>query len=176
MKQFRLILLAFALGNPWAAFNQKLNQVCEVAVFIGLDCPISQKYIAKVNDIYRTHRDQPSLEWHFIVPGPIAKKRIKNFQKEYGVTFPIEPDNNKLRKTKHFNATVTPEVVILRDGKILYKGAIDNWFYELGSYRSQPTEHYLVDAIESILKNQEPSIKETEAIGCFIQKHHKRLR
>jgi hypothetical protein len=164
------VILAFCILVQPCAIKQN-SDAFQVAVFLGLDCPISQKYISRLNEIYLTYTNVENIEWSFIVPQRISKKEINDFIKEYNVRFSIEADNRALRKTKYFNATVTPEVIVIKNRKTLYKGAIDNWFFELGRYRLKTTEHYLVDAIDSILKNQEPAIKETTAIGCIIQRH-----
>ena len=145
-------------------------QYKEVAVFIGLECPISQKYIHRLNDIYKKYINRSSLKWSFIVAGDVKEKEIKKFIKEYDVRFPIESDDSELHRTAYFEASVTPEVIIKQGDKTLYRGAIDNWFYELGRYRAQTTEQYLTDALDAILKNQEPLIKKTKAFGCFIEK------
>ena len=150
------------------------NHQTEVAVFIALDCPISQKYISTLNDIYLKYKNRDQFKWSFIVPGKGSKKKIKAFINEYDVKFPLKADGAMLRRTKYFKASVTPEVVMMKYDKMIYRGAIDNWFYELGRYRSIINEHYLIDALESVLNNKEPVIKETQAIGCFIQKSHKK--
>lgn len=150
-----------------AAINSA--QSYEVAVFLGLECPISQKYIYRLNDIYKKYENVNSLKWSFIIPEDVKEKKIKEFSKEYNVIFPVASDDHTLSKTKYFGATVTPQVIIKENGKTIYIGAIDNWFYELGRYRSQTTENYLVDALEAIISNKEPLIKETKAFGCFIE-------
>lgn len=146
-----------------------LEQSFEVAVFLGLDCPISQKYISRLNDIYKKYETDKLIKWSFIIPGNVEEEKIKEFTKEYNAFFPIVSDDHRLSRIKYFGATVTPQVVIKQNGKTLYIGAIDNWFYELGRYRSHTTEHYLIDAIEAITNNKEPLIKKTKAFGCFIE-------
>ncbi|MBK5278457.1 MAG: hypothetical protein JJE09_06305, partial [Bacteroidia bacterium] len=62
------------------SFSQEKNvgmkpaQVAEVAVFIGLECPITQKYIYRLNDIYKQYGNISSLRWSFIVPGKAKRK------------------------------------------------------------------------------------------------------
>jgi hypothetical protein len=172
MKYFFTIYFTFLC---YAAFPQEHHadinsgQSYEVAVFLGLECPISQKYIHRLNDVYKKYENINSLKWSFIIPGDVKEKKIKEFSKEYNVIFPITSDDYELSRTKYFGATVTPQVIIKQNAKTIYIGAIDNWFYELGRYRSQTTENYLVDALEAIIHNKEPLIKETKSFGCFIE-------
>lgn len=171
----KYLLFLYFTFQSFAAFPQEHHaeinsaQFYEVAVFLGLECPISQKYIYRLNDIYKKYENVSSLKWSFIIPGSVKEKKIKEFTKEYNVIFPVTSDDHTLSRTKYFGATVTPQVIIKLNGKTIYSGAIDNWFYELGRYRSQTTENYLVDALEAIITNKEPLIKETKAFGCFIE-------
>ena len=104
-----------------------------------------------------------------VIPGKIKKKDIKSFVQDYSISFPVVQDN-KNEFVQKYLPEVTPEVVVLnKAGVNQYQGAIDNWFYELGKYRHQPSEHYLIDAIRAVLNGEEPRIKKTEAIGCIIQ-------
>jgi hypothetical protein len=57
-----------------------------------------------------------------------------------------------------------------RSGNEIYRGAIDNWFFALGKYRNETTEHYLENAIQAMLDSRLPEIRKTEAVGCFIEK------
>ena len=172
MKYFVFIWLMFLALNASSqenhAHQDSINDT-EIAIFIGLDCPISQKYIYRLNEIYKKYKNYHSIRWSFIVPENVKKKKVRQFSKEYSVNFPLKADDKFLSKTKYFNASVTPEVIILQSNKSIYRGAIDNWFYELGRYRTITTEQYLIDALDSIIKHQKPLIMETRAIGCFIK-------
>jgi len=104
-------------------------------------------------------------------PAGLTKKESKAFRKEYQVPEMIQfVDDKKHVMTDKYGATITPEVVLLdKKQQVIYQGAIDNWFFELGRYRLEITEHYLKEAIEASLQGQSPFLKKTEAIGCFIQ-------
>jgi hypothetical protein len=156
------------LSYPADGRVDKRDKSIVIAIFLGVDCPISQKYVTRLNDIYLRYRNERALQWRFIVPRS-TKREINIFIKEYGVQFPVERDNTALRKTKSFNASITPEVVIVKNNETLYQGAIDNWFYALGRNRLHTTENYLIDAIVTILKDDKPTPATTNAIGCFIQ-------
>src|SRR5689334_9045997 len=140
-----------------------------VAVFLACDCPISQKYVPVLNEIYEKYRTYPALEWSFIVPGRVSKREVKSFIDEYDVRFPLRRDRSSGKEVTSSNAEVTPQVV-MRSDHILYSGAIDNWFYELGQYRQVITEHYMTDALDQILAGGSPAIQQTKAVGCPIAK------
>jgi peroxiredoxin len=139
-----------------------------VIIFLEVDCPISQKYIPTLNAVYRRFEDR-SVKIHAVIPGKIKKKDIARFKEEYGIPFNVTADRRHAL-TKALSAQATPEVFVLDSQlKVNYRGAIDNWFYELGGYRKEATEAYLLDAVEALLVNKEPKIKRTKALGCSIQ-------
>lgn len=154
---------------------QEKSSPIQVVIFLELECPISQKYMHRLNELSEFYGDK--VEWTAYIPEKRSASEIKTFADEYAARFKILPDAN-LAQTKKLGATVTPQVFLLRGGKVLYRGAIDNWFYELGRYRAETTEHYLRDALDAVQNGKEVMTKKTEAVGCFIQmpseghKHH----
>lgn len=169
MKQF---LAAIIAALPfWCTAQPSVTHTVprQVAVFISSECPISQKYIATLNEIYRKYGDEPSLQWQFVLTDKIKRKELQAFVREYNVGFPLVKDDSRNSWSAQFMASVTPQVVI-KDDEVLYSGAIDNWFYGLGQYRQVITEHYFIDALDRVLNGEIPSIRQTEAVGCPIAK------
>ena len=142
----------------------------KIIIFMAVDCPITQKYMNSIKGLAQKYQSHHIVvEGYF--PAGLTRKQEKEFRQEYQVPDIIRfVDDKKHFVTNKYSATITPEVVLVdKNQRVIYRGAIDNWFFELGRYRLEKTEHYLVDAIEASLNGQQPSIKETEAIGCFIQ-------
>ncbi|MBX2914872.1 MAG: hypothetical protein KF856_06320 [Cyclobacteriaceae bacterium] len=104
-------------------------------------------------------------------PAGLTRQQEKQFRSEYNIPALIRlVDDKSHRITKKLAATITPEVFLLSGSEeVLYSGAIDNWFFELGRYRPEITEHYLLDAITATLNQTTPAVTKTTAIGCFIQ-------
>lgn len=143
-----------------------------VVVFLSVDCPISQKYMGVLNDFAKQYSSQLSIEG--VIPGTVSKKALREFKKEYQPAFPLNTDPTYTRAVD-LKAGITPEAFLFdRQGTLQYQGAIDNWFYDLGSYRQQTTENYLKDAIDAILKDATPTVRKTNAVGCIIQKPKKK--
>lgn len=139
-------------------------------IFMAVDCPITQKYMAAIKGLALKYQSQQiSVVGYF--PAGLSKKQEKEFRQEYQVPEMIKfVDDKKHEVTNKYEATITPEVVLIdKNQQVIYQGAIDNWFFELGRYRLEITEHYLIDAIEASVNGLQPSVKKTEAIGCFIQ-------
>jgi thiol-disulfide isomerase/thioredoxin len=154
----------------------------KIIIFMAVDCPITQKYMGTIKELARKYQSQQiSVVGYF--PAGLSKKGEKEFRQEYQVPEIIQfIDDKKHVMTNKYGATITPEVILIdKNQQVIYQGSIDNWFFELGRYRLEITEHYLIDAIDASLKGNQTSIKKTEAIGCFIQgtavnnktEHHK---
>lgn len=62
-----------------------------------------------------------------------------------------------------YEARVTPELFVIRQGKIVYHGAFDNKL-------NGPTRHFLEDAVEALLDGDLPLVAETQAFGCGIKR------
>lgn len=111
----------------------------------------------------------PSIQWVGVFTKWEEVVDIQQFKQAYQLNFPLFWDKNN-RLLRQLEATTTPEVLLLdRKGLILYRGAIDNWFYGLGKYRPKTTEHYLEDALDAYLQGKEILIKKTDPIGCVIE-------
>jgi hypothetical protein len=125
-----------------------------------------------LNDLAKQYGTQILIQG--IIPGATSRKEVKAFKKEYQPTFTVETDP-AYRWTDNLKPSVTPEAFLFdQHGILKYQGAIDNWFYDLGSYRQQTTENYLKDALDALLKGAEPAVKKTNAIGCIIEKRIKK--
>lgn len=95
---------------------------------------------------------------------------VQVYKREYDLHFPLALDVGGQLSSK-LKAKVTPEVFLMDDkGRVLYEGAIDNWFYQPGRRRTVTTQHYLIDAIENSIAGKSVKVKRTEAIGCPIVK------
>ena len=137
-------------------------------LFMDPDCPVTQKYGATIRELYHTYREK-GIAVAAVYPVVNAEpEKISAFAEDYRFPFTHLMDP-QLEFTKAIGASITPEVFLLdAEGNILYQGAIDNWFYELGRYRRVITEHYLQDALKAHLQGKPIATKKTDAVGCMI--------
>ena len=173
-----IISLAFLIykkkkENVFIQIIKDLNieKIPDTKVFIALDpeCPLSQSYTKKINDLFKKYKEQVLFIGFF--PGSYySDQEINSFKEKYNLNIKSFIDK-KLTLTKTFNADVVPEVFVLNnDYKIIYNGLIDNWVGEIGKKKQYINKEYLIDAIESSLNNELPLIRSTKAIGCLIEK------
>ncbi|MBN8578060.1 MAG: hypothetical protein J0L66_14040 [Cytophagales bacterium] len=167
------IVIFFVLLSQMG-FAQSNSKPTEVVIFMATDCPITQKYMHTIRLLAKRYRKQLTVTGYF--PAGINPQAERDFRKEYSVPALVKlVDDKSHTYTNRLGANITPEAFLLDNkGVIIYSGAIDNWFFELGRYRPTVTEHYLVDAIEASLKGSVPAITSTETVGCSIQKSNQK--
>lgn len=141
-----------------------------VFIFMSPECPLSENYSKTINELSAEYADE-NVRFYIVFPGVFyPRPQIEVFIDKYQLpTEMVIYDPNHLFKD-YFTATITPEA-FLTDvaGTIYYQGAIDNWAITLGKQRQVITEHYVIDAVESALNNENISIKKTRAVGCIIE-------
>ena len=141
-------------------------------VFMAVECPISQKYIYRLNELNKRY---PEINIIGVFQENTSQEELSDFKQRFSVDFPIVFDKDHSWALK-YNVEITPEVFLVdRFDRVLYSGAIDNWFISLGRNRKEPSEHYLEEAFLSIKQGSEVKQKKTKAVGCFLElntSHH----
>jgi peroxiredoxin len=141
-----------------------------VLVFLAPDCPVSQSYVLRLNTLSEQFEAE-GVPFLGVVAGEwFQQAEIRQFTETYKLRFAVLLDR-EFHLTDLLGATITPEVFAVdAAGEVFYKGAIDDWATDLGQHRTIVTEHYLRDALTSHLKGQNPITKETQPVGCFIER------
>jgi thiol-disulfide isomerase/thioredoxin len=156
--------------NPVASFL--LNKKAGVFVFLAPDCPLSQSYTLTLNNLAKEFAPKGVGFYGVFSGDAISKIAMDEFVATYHVSFPVMLDP-EAKIADFFGATKTPEAFLTDStGHTLYKGAIDNWAPELGQHRTVVTQHYLNDALESVETGKPVVVKETKAVGCFIERRN----
>ncbi len=139
-----------------------------VIFFLSPECPLCQGYALTIRKLFEKYHSDERVFIGVIPGNDFSGEQTDGYQKEFKPMLPLYFDKAKLL-TKALNATITPEVFLVKGGKILYSGRIDNWAYEVGKKRKVITAHDLQAALHAITNGQEIKIKKTKAIGCFIE-------
>jgi thiol-disulfide isomerase/thioredoxin len=166
MKRFYLLGFFFSFS-----FLLKATDSIVVYIFMLDDCPITQSYSLKLNELYQEYGDQFSFIGIF--PNASSKKnKIDQFVIDYQISFPTQTDYSKKRVVQ-FGVKITPEVVVYNTEKdeIIYKGRIDNEFADLGKRRKVVTTGELKEVLNYLSSGKEKVFPFTEAVGCFINQN-----
>jgi len=141
-----------------------------VYIFLLEDCPISQYYIPKLNELHENYCND-NLTIIGLFPNKLSTKNtIQVFENEYNIQFELKTDRFQ-KITQKYQATVTPEIIVVNTTKdaVVYQGRIDNTFHALGKRRTVTTTNELEEVLISVQLGKEVKISQTEAIGCLIQ-------
>lgn len=139
-----------------------------VLVFLGTDCPISNRYSPLLESM-RVEYARKGVEFLAVfsdaaVSLDAAKEHLTAFS--LGMPGVLDPGASLARQT---GARVTPEVVVLSpEGATLYRGRIDNRYVDWGKTRTEATERDLRDALDEVLAGKPVSRPVTPALGCAI--------
>src|SRR5918997_88079 len=91
--------------------------------------------------------------------------RMKERAQEKGFNFPYLYDESQ-EVARAYGAERTPEVFLFgKDGTLLYHGTVDDNYEDPGVVKN----HYLRDALDKALVDEQPAVAETRPIGCTIK-------
>ncbi|MEM9674766.1 MAG: redoxin domain-containing protein [Bacteroidota bacterium] len=148
--------------------QQIRDQAATVVLFMDPECPVTQKYGATLRKLHQEWQDKNVAMVAIYPVVGIDSATITEFAKDYRYNFTHLPDPRQ-QLARALQASTTPEAFLLDSlGQVRYRGAIDNWFYELGRYRRVVTEHYVQDALTAYLQGDPIVTAKTEAVGCLI--------
>lgn len=141
-----------------------------IYTFLSPECPLSENYTRTLKQLQKEYSEK-NVQFYYIFPGTFyPRQQIAHFADQYEMPIDRFLYDELYQLRDYCKATTTPETYLLdANGKIYYSGAIDNWAITLGKQRQVISGHYLVDAIESVLKGEKVKITNTRAVGCIIE-------
>jgi thiol-disulfide isomerase/thioredoxin len=152
-------------SNNEVEIRKYLNQDLNVLVILGTECPICIKYTRTLAELTKKY---PEVAWVGVFNRWEDSLAVRTFIQEYSLPFNVVLDQRH-DLIRYLDARVTPEVFLLnKKAQILYRGAIDNWFFDLGKRRSVITENYLDDALMAVRARKPVAVKSTKPVGCIF--------
>jgi hypothetical protein len=142
-----------------------------VLVFLGRDCPISNKYAPELARLRTAFADR-GVAWWLVFPDPDDDAgAIERHLAEYGLQGPAvrDPVHALVRAS---GVRVTPEAAVFTRGEggmqRIYRGRIDDRWVDYGRARPAARTHELADAIEAALAGTAPKVADAPGVGCPI--------
>ncbi len=137
-----------------------------VLVFLGTQCPISNRSLPTLKQIAADHACDP-VDFFIIISDPtISRKDVVSYRDEYKVAPPILFDASETL-ARQLKPAHTPEAFVIdATGAIRYRGRIDDTFAALGKVNQVVKSHDLADAIDAVLANKPIAVEKTESVGC----------
>ena len=137
-------------------------------LFVSVDCPISNRYAPEVRRLHDKFAAQ-GISFSLVYPNPVEpvaaiRRHIKDYS--YPMRALRDPRHELVKKA---GATITPEAAVFGpNGRLLYRGRIDDRYVSLGLERPVATRHDLDEALADIVAGKAPRQATTQAVGCFI--------
>ncbi len=134
-----------------------------VITFVATRCPVSNDYNERMKAIYADYHPK-GVKFVFINSNKQEDAaEVKEHAQKQGFQFAVYKDPGNV-VADLFGAQVTPETYIVKEGKIVYHGRIDD------SRKGEVKDHTLRNALDAVLAGKAPEKAETKAFGCTIKR------
>ena len=139
----------------------------QVLIFTRTDCPISNRYAPELQRLFTAYSARVDFRLVYVEPG-LTVEKMERHRNEYGLGMPASADTDR-KYVRMASATVTPEAAVFVDGKLVYRGRIDDRYVTFGVARRAAEHHDLADVLSLIATGRVPGVRFTKAIGCAIE-------
>jgi len=139
-----------------------------VFVFVSTECPVSNRYAPEVVRLYDGLAAN-GVRFTLVYPNPAeSASDIRTQLKEYG--YPMDALRDPAHAfVKRIGISITPEAAVFTpDGKLAYRGRLDDRYVSLGLERPAPTRRDLADALTDLLAGRPVRTPRTQAVGCYV--------
>jgi hypothetical protein len=139
-----------------------------VLFFLAPDCPISNSYAPEINALVKENADRPLRFYAVYVDPDLSAASARKHAAAFGYRCPVllDPRHQLVAAT---GVTTTPEVAVLTaDGRIVYRGRIDDRYPQIGVHRQAPTRRDLRMALAAVLADRPVPTPRTPVVGCAI--------
>lgn len=141
-----------------------------VVIFTCNHCPYARAAWPLLIDLYKDFKDK-KVDFVAINPNDETAYPEDSFEvmkektREWGIPFPYLRDESQ-EIAKKYDARCTPDIYVFdKDRKLVYRGRLnDNW-----QEPEKVTSHDLKDAIEALLRGEQPKQPQFPSMGCSIK-------
>ncbi|MCW5982970.1 MAG: redoxin domain-containing protein [Bryobacteraceae bacterium] len=151
-----------AVDGSAVRYSQLSGDVTVIA-FIATECPVSNNYNDRMKALYNDYHAK-GVKFIFINSNntePAAA--VKEHAASHGFAFQVYKDPGNV-VADQLGAQVTPEVFLVKSGKVAYHGRIDD------AQKGEIKDHSLRNALDAVLHGHTPERAELKAFGCTIKR------
>ena len=151
-------------GKPHSLSDYKDAEVLVVA-FTGNNCPVAQAYQERFRNLVRDYRGK-KVQFIAINANAGEADRLDEMKehaaaRNFSFDYLADPQQKVARA---YGAAATPHLFVLdKERRIAYMGAFDD-----SMNPAKVEHHYVRDAVEALLKGEDPEIAESKQFGCPI--------
>jgi thiol-disulfide isomerase/thioredoxin len=154
-------------GKTHATDEWKFSQAITL-FFVATECPISNRYAPEINRIASEYSTRNVLFYAVHSDPDLKAEAAQLHALDFGYKFTVLLDPEQMMASR-MGVTLTPTAVILSpQGKVLYRGRIDNRYLDFGKYRDTGIKPDLRLALDAILAGKAVAEPVTKSIGCGL--------
>lgn len=162
-----LSLVTVGDGTP-AKLDALRGKAATVVVFISFECPVSNSYVAGLNELARTHAGK-GVAVVLVCPTDDTREAVAKASAGFKLTVPVLLDP-KRELASGLKAVCTPEAFLLdADGTVRYRGRIDDSYSARLKRNPVVTKHDLDAALVAVLDGEQVATAVTKSVGCEIE-------
>ena len=138
-------------------------------VFVGVECPIANRALPEISSIGKSMEGRGIRVVLVYANAAETLQQVRAHVAEYSLTLPAYRDPG-FAVARAYGAHVTPEVVVLTpEGRLVYRGRINDQSSALGRDKPAATRHDLAEALEHYLASGVVSGRVVPAVGCTFR-------
>jgi hypothetical protein len=140
-----------------------------VLFFLTPDCPIANRYAPEIQRICDKYGSNGANCFLVYADPLLSRDAIRKHARDYHKSrYPAILDSD-YGLVDAAGATVSSEAAVFSSqGKLEYRGRIDDFNAALGVPRQQATQHDLRDALDAVIAGRSVPNPRTEPVGCFL--------
>lgn len=138
-------------------------------VFLGSECPVSLRYAPRLNELAREAAARDVEFYGVVSEDTLAPSAARAFQRERELAFPVLFDAAGDLAERLAPERMPEAFVLDADGRLVYRGRIDDRFVEPGKLRPRIDRHDLLDALEAVARGEPVREARTAAVGCVFE-------
>jgi thiol-disulfide isomerase/thioredoxin/mono/diheme cytochrome c family protein len=139
-----------------------------VVLFLGTECPINNAFLPVLAGLHKEYSPRGVRFLGVNSNRQDTSARVAEHARKQGVPFPVLKDPGN-EAADRFGAQRTPEAFVLDgQGKVLYRGRIDDQFGNGYKRAGKPTRRDLAVALDEVLAGKRVSVPTTPVDGCRI--------
>ena len=135
--------------------------------FVLHDCPAANSYAPEMSRIAAKYGAKGVRSYLVYVESDLDEAEAQKHAREHQIGFPALIDRRH-ELAKVTGATISPEVALVSEKRVVYRGRIDDRFVTLGKRRVEPTTRDLREALDAMLEGKPVPNPVTKAVGCYL--------
>ncbi len=162
-------VLKDAASGRMVGFGDFRDRRAVVLVFLGMECPISNMMLPRLNAMAEAYRDRGVAFLGVNSNAQETAAQVAEHTRIHGLCFPMLLDEGRAVADRFQVERMCEVLVIDAAGRLRYRGAMDDQ-YGRGTRKQAPAHCYLAEALDAILRGRAVAVPDTPVFGCLIER------